>query len=722
MRRIFIALMAVMFVALQAQNGSKQVELDEIVDGEFGQKGLPKMTFMADGQHYASLEGGERIVKYALKTGKEAGVLMSPKYLEWKGDIEGFEFSADNNFILFWTDKEKVYRHSFKARYYLYDVRMKRLTALAEEERLQGVTLSPDNKKIAYVKDNNIFVYHTSFQTNRQITDDGEYNKIINGIPDWVYEEEFATNRMMEWSPDSRFLAWMRFDESQVAEFSFPWYQDEGVEQGYLGRYVYKYPKAGAVNSKVSAHVFDYENKVSRQIKVDTENEEVYLPRIFWTKSSEKLGIARLNRHQNNLQILFANPKSGICTIVINEKNERYIDQQSYSDIVFLEDGEHFVYQSEKDGYNHLYLYAMSGRMVRQLTQGEFDVTAFYGYDVKAKKYYYQAAKKSPLEREVYALNHKNEVECITPEAGTSAIKFSPDFQYSIRSFSSAAKPFYADVYDRKSVKLYNVVNNEKLEEKLADYQFTPKAFFTFETTYGDELNGWMVKPQNFDENKQYPVLMTQYSGPGSQQVKNSFAFGWEHYLSALGYMVVCVDGRGTGFRGEEFKKCTYRQLGHYESDDQIATAKYLGELPYVDAQRIGIWGWSYGGFMTSLCMSRSDVFKAGIAVAPVTHFKFYDTVYTERFMRTPKENPDGYNDYSPLVLADNLEGRLLLVHGTADDNVHYQNTIDYSEALVQAGKQFEMQVYRNRNHSIYGGHTRKHLYHRFIDFLERNL
>lgn len=723
MRKIIVALLALLVWSVQAQNGNKLVELNDVVNGYYGQKKMPAMTFMADGEHFVKLVDGQKIVKYSIKTGKEVEVIMSSDRLSWDGDIKGFSFSEDNNFILFYTDKEKVYRHSFDARYYIYSIRMKQLVAVAEGEKLRAAVLSPDSKKLAYVKDNNIYVYHTGFKSNRQVTDDGEINKVINGVPDWVYEEEFSCNRLMEWSPDSRFLAWVRFDESDVAEFSFPLYQDAGLENGYMDKYVYKYPKAGAKNSVVSAHVFDYDNKVSRKIKVDTESEEVYLPRIFWSKSAEKLGIARLNRHQNDLQILFANPKSGICTIAISEKNERYIDQQSYSDIKFLDDGVHFVYQSERDGYNHLYLYTMAGRMVKALTKADFDVTAFYGYDAKAKKYYYQAAKKSPLEREVYSLNAKGEVECLTPDAGTSTILFSPEFTYSIRSFNSSDQPYFAKVYDKKSVELYTVVENKSLESKLSESSFSPKEFFSYTTANGDELNGWMVKPMDFDENKQYPVLMTQYSGPGSQSVTNSFAFGWEHYLSRLGYMVVCVDGRGTGARGEDFKKCTYQQLGRYESDDQIMTAKYLADLPFVDGDRIAIWGWSYGGFMSSLCLSRGEgVFKAGIAVAPVTHFKFYDTVYTERFMRTPKENADGYNNYAPLMLADSLQGRLLLCHGTADDNVHYQNTVDYAEALVQAGKQFEMQIYRNRNHSIYGGNTRLHLYNRFIDFLERNL
>lgn len=722
-RKIVLALMAFVLWSVQAQDGNNAVELDDIVAEGFVQEVLPSMTFMADGEHFVKLEDAERIVKYSIKTDKEVEVIMSPDRLKWEGEIAGFSFSEDNNYILFYSDVEQVYRHSFDARYYLYNIRLKQIISIADGERLRAAVLSPDAMKLAYVKNNNIHIYNTSFKSNRQVTEDGEINSIINGIPDWVYEEEFSCNRLMEWSPDSRFLAWIRFDESDVSEFSFPLYEDAGLETGYLDRYVYKYPKAGAKNSVVSAHVFDYDNKLSRKMKVDTESEELYLPRIFWSKNSGQLGIARLNRHQNDLQILFANPKSGVCTIAISEKNEYYIDQQSYSDIAFLDGGEFFVFQSERDGYNHLYLYTMAGRMVKQLTKGEYDVTAFYGFDAKAKKYYFQAAKKSPLEREVYSLNAKGEFECITPTAGTSALEFSPNFSYSIRSYESASKPFSAKVYDRKSVVLYDLVNNSELEEKLAAHKFTPKEFFTFTTENGDELNAWMVKPMNFDETKEYPVVMTQYSGPGSQSVKNSFAFGWEHYLSRQGYMVVCVDGRGTGFRGETFKKCTYLQLGRYESDDQISGAKYLAALPYVDGDRLAIWGWSYGGFMSSLCLSRGNgVFKAGIAVAPVTHFKFYDTVYTERFMRTPKENPDGYNNYSPMMLADQLEGRLLLCHGTADDNVHYQNTVDYAEALVQAGKQFDMQIYRNRNHSIYGENTRSHLYYRFMDFLERNL
>ena len=716
--KITTAIFALMFAftSVQAQNGSKQLSLNQIVDGEFVQKTIPEMVFMADGLHYAQIVNGDKIVKYSLKTGKEVEDIMTPKFLKWQGRIAGFELSKDNNFILIWTDKKPINRHSYKARYYFYDIRLKRITPIAEEAYLMAATMSDDYSKIAYVKENNIFIYHTGFKTNRQITEDGEVGKIINGVPDWVYEEEFSTRQMMQWSPDSRFLAWVKFDETNVSDFSFPLYGE-----GEISQYSYKYPKAGTENSKVSAHVFDYENKVSRMMKI--EGEDFYLPRIFWTKSAEKLGIARLNRHQNNLQILFANPKSGLCSPIINEKNDRYIDQQSYSDIIFLNDGEHFVYQSEKDGYNHLYLYNMSGRMVRQLTSGEFDVTRFYGYDAVARKYYYQAAKKSPLEREVYSINSKFIHESVNKTAGTNNIVFSPNYAYSIRSYSSLLQPQFADVYEnKKNTKLYNYFNNNELKAELANYAFEEKRFFDFVTERGDTLNGWMVNPQNFDSSKKYPVLMIQYSGPGSQSVTNNYSFGWEYYMSSLGYVVVCVDGRGTGARGQEFKKCTYSQLGKLEAEDQISTAKYLAKLPFVDGDRIAIWGWSYGGFMSALSMSMSNVFKAGIAVAPVTNLKFYDTAYSERFMRTPQENPDGYNNYSPLRLADKLEGRLLLVHGTADDNVHYQNTIEYADALVEAGKQFEIQTYRNRNHNLNGGNTRRHLYARFVDFLERNL
>ncbi len=725
MRLFLLAMLTFMSFGLQAQNGSKALTLEGIVDGDFREKQMDAMTFMSDGVHYAQLVDGNKIIQYDLMTGNQSSVLLSSDRLNWKGDIAGFSFSDDNNFILFYTDKEQIYRHSYKARYYLYDVRLKQLLPIADEEFIRAAILSPDASKVAYVKNNNIFIYHSGFKTTRQITDDGAVNSVINGVPDWVYEEEFATDRMLEWAPDSRFLAWVRFDESQVPEYSFPLYQQEKglVENGYLDRYVYKYPKAGAKNSKVSVHIFDYNNKVSRVMKVGDENEDIYIPRIFWTKNADQLGIARLNRHQNDLQILFANPKSGISTIIISEQNERYIDQQSYSNIYFLNDAEHFVYQSEKDGFNHLYLYALSGRLVKQLTTGSYDVTAFYGYDTKAKKYYFQAAKKSPLEREVYSLDAKNKIECITPVAGTNAIQFSPNFSCSFRSYSSVDVPLNVRVFDKKENVLYTVVDNKELKEELENSLFAYKTFMKVVNENGDTLNGWMVKPLAFDAAKQYPVIMTQYSGPGSQQVSNKFAFGWEYYLSQLGYVVVCVDGRGTGFRGEEFKKCTYLQLGRYESDDQIAVAKYLAQLPYIDGHRIGIWGWSYGGFMSSLCMSRGDgIFKAGIAVAPVTHYKFYDSIYTERFMRTPQENEAGYNDYSPLMLADKLQGHLLLCHGTADDNVHYQNTIEYVEALVQANKQFEMQIYRNRNHSIYGGNTRMHLYQRFVNFFQQNL
>ena len=720
---VWCLLACVLSSAVLAQNGKKSLSLESIVDGEFRQDVVEPWTFMADGEHYAKLIDREKVVKYELATGKEVEVLLSPKHLEWQGKIDGFTFSKNNHFILFYTDRQKIYRHSFSARYYLYDVRLKKLKAVADGELVRAAMISPDASKLAYVKNNNIFIYNNSFSTTRQITEDGEINAIINGVPDWVYEEEFATDRMMEWSPDSRFLAWVRFDESQVPEFAFDLYNPKKESGKYIDRYVYKYPRAGAKNSEVAVKVFDYKTKVTRQMDVERDNGDFYIPRIYWTKQSDKLGVATLNRHQNNLQLLWANPKSGICSVVLSEDNDCYVDQQSYSNIVFLEDGEHFVYQSEKDGYNHLYLYTLAGRMVRQLTQGAYDVTAFYGYDAKHKKYYFQAAKETPLERQVYSLDSRQRLSCIMDAPGTNAIKFSPKYHYSLRFYSAIDKPLEVALYDAKQRQLYTLVDNEKLKKRMTDYQYATKEFLQVQGAEGDTLNAWMIKPLSFDEAQAYPLVMVQYSGPGSQQVANSFSFGWEYYLAQQGYVVLCVDGRGTGFRGEAFKKCTYQQLGRYESDDQIAVAKYMASLPYIDQDKIGIWGWSYGGFMTSLCLSRGEgVFHAGIAVAPVTHYRYYDSAYTERFMRTPAENPDGYENYAPINLADQLQGRLLLCHGTADDNVHYQNTIDYAEALVQAGKQFEMQVYRDRNHSIYGGNTRQHLYHRFMDFYERYL
>lgn len=733
MNRIFLStVLAVITLTTWAQLGTKQVTLEEVIaSGVFFEKGIAELRSMNDGIHYTVLEQGKRIVKYSYRSGQAVETIfdVDAKLLEDAklGRISGYAFSDDEKFILVYKNVEKIYRRSYTAEYYVYDVRRKRVEPIEQGKRQQMATFSPDGIRVAFARDNDLFIKDLRFGTILQITDDGERNAIINGIPDWVYEEEFATNKSFEWSPDGKFLAYIRYDEREVPEFSFTLFNGMAPSltenELYPGSYRFKYPKAGDPNSKVSVHVYNTENRMTHEMKFD-ENDDIYIPRIRWSATAENVAIFWMNRRQDKFRILFANPKSGVSHIVFEEINDRYINDNNLDFVTFLPDNQHFVLLSEKDGFNHIYLYKNTGNLVKQITNGSFEVTDYYGYDTKTQLFYYQAASKSPLQREVLAVDLKGKKRLVLAgDDGTSSAKFSSNFGYFIKEYSSAKAPKTISVCgaDGKTVRV--IQNNEELKKRLEEYRFNPKEFFTFKTSDGVSLNGWMVKPIGFDPSKKYPVLMVQYSGPGSQEVLDNWRFGWEHFLAHRGYLVVCVDGRGTGGRGEEFKKCTYMRLGDLESLDQIETARYLSRQSYVDAANIGIWGWSYGGFMSSLCLSRgSGAFKMGIAVAPVTHYKFYDSIYTERFMRKPGENPRGYDDFAPLNLAAKLEGELLLCHGMADDNVHFQNAAEYAEALVQAGKQFDMQFYTNRNHSIYGGNTRMHLYTRMFNFMERTL
>lgn len=732
MKHIFLLSLILIEFSLFSQKESNTLELDLFTSNPiFKEQAINEIHSMNDGENYTILRDNKQIVKFNYKTGEEIEVIfdVNAKLLEDAKlkSIAGYEFSSDEKFILVHTNVSKIYRRSYTAEYYIYDVRRKRIEPIEKDKRQQMATLSPDGIRVAFARDNNLFLKDLRFGTVLQITDDGEKNKIINGIPDWVYEEEFNMNKAFEWSPDGQFLAFITFNESDVKEYSFPLYQGSNPaykeNELYPKNITYKYPKTGEVNSTVSVHVYNTDNRVIREMDI-TDETDIYIPRVRWTATSEALSVIKFNRHQNELELYLANPKSGVSRLILKEKDERYITENNLDYITFLNDNEHFTYVSEADGYNHIYLYRKDGKLVKQLTEGNFDVTDYYGYDPNKKLFYYQAAKSSPLNRGVYAVDIKGKKTIhITSETGTNSTAFSSKFNYYINEFSSATTPSSFTVCNIKGEKLRVLEDNTKLKQLLKTYEYSTKEFFTFKTSDNVELNGWMLKPLNFDPNKKYPVLMVQYSGPGSQEVLNKWEFGWEHFLSVKDYMVVCVDGRGTGGRGAEFKKCTYLNLGNLESIDQIETAKYLSSMPYVDAQNIGIWGWSYGGFMSALCLSReSGAFKMGIAVAPVTHFKFYDSAYTERFMRSYHENAKGFDENSPLMLADKLEGELLICHGTADDNVHYQNTLEYAEALVQAGKQFEMQVYNNRNHSIYGGNTRHHLFTRMFNFMERTL
>ncbi len=717
-----ILLIAGMVMGANAQQGNKRIQLKEIVDGNFRQTtAIGEMRSLPDGEHYTAMNPERTmIVKYAYRTGTPVDTLFNTtKAREVTFDtFDGYLISPTGHRILVWKDREALYRRSSKATYYDYDVRRNYVKPLSDTgKKLMIPTFSPDGRMCAYVIDNNIWLKKFDFDTEIQVTTDGEINKVLNGVTDWVYEEEFSVTNLMAWSPDSEYLAYVRTDESQVKEYSMQMYGD-GTYPGY---YNFKYPKAGERNSVVTLHSYSVATKDIKKLDVPVDAES-YIPRIVFTTNSDQLAVMTLNRNQNIFNMYYANPKSGVFRLILREENKAYVDSEWLSSIHFTAAG--FTYVSEQDGYAHIYQYSPTGVMQRQVTQGNWDVTDFLGIDEASKTIYYQSAEESPIRRAIYSIDAKGNKTKLTPEEGTNRATFSDNFAYFVNTYSNANTPAKITVNETKSRKALRVLqDNAALRNKLADYSFSPKEFIKVHTASDIELNAWMVKPVNFDPGKQYPVLMTQYSGPNSQQVLDQYGFDWEQYLAANDIIVVCVDGRGTGARGEAFRKCTYLRMGELEARDQIEAAQELGKLPYIDAKRFSIYGWSFGGYNTLMAMSTGNgTFKAGIAVAPPTDWKFYDTVYTERFMRTPQENFNGYAATSPLEKAKDLQGRLLLIHGTADDNVHFMQSLVYAEALVQAGKQFDMHFYKDRNHSIYGGNTRYHLYTKICNFLFDNL
>lgn len=724
MKRLgFGALLSFLLVgSLAAQNGSKRVDLKEITDGQFRQvTNIGEMRSMPDGEHYTAMNDARNmIIKYSYRTGNPVDTLFNTeKARECTFDkFDGYTISSTGHHILVWRDTEPIYRRSFKANVYDYDVRRNYVKPISDSKGKQMIpTFSPDGRMVAYVSDNNIWIRKFDYDTEVQVTKDGEMNKILNGITDWVYEEEFAVTNLMAWSPNSEQLAFVRFDESEVPEYSMQMF-GEGLYPGY---YNYKYPKAGEKNSKVTLHSYDVTTKDTKELKVPVEADS-YIPRIVFTNNDDQLAVMTLNRHQNVFNMYYANPKSGVFRLILRDENKAYVDSEWLNSIHFYANS--FSYVNEQDGYAHIYLYSPTGVMQRQVTKGNWDVTAFLGYDEATKTVYYESAEESPIRRAIYKIDAKGVKTKLSTQEGTNNATFSDNFAYYVNQYSNANTPVKITVNETKSNKVLRVLqDNARLVDKLAGYSYAEKEFIKVRTASDYELNAWIVKPVDFDESKKYPVLMFQYSGPNSQQVLDKYSFDWEQYLAANGIITVCVDGRGTGARGEAFRKCTYLRMGELESKDQVEAAQALGKLPFVDKSRMAIWGWSFGGYNTLMAMSVGNgTFKAGIAVAPPTDWKYYDSVYTERFMRTPKENFERYAATSPIRLAKDLQGKLLLIHGTADDNVHFQQTMDYAESLVQAGKQFEMQVYKDRNHSIYGGNTRYHLYTRMSNFLFDNL
>lgn len=733
MKRFFTLLLLAIFVTgIQAQ---QKVTLRDIAQGTYRAQGISGLKPMLDGEHYTQISSDhKRIVKYSFKTGEEVGTLFDVTTAR-DCDLKSFDdyiLSPDEKLILIQTETKPIYRHSFTAVYYIYNVKNNKMEPLSNNGPQQVPLFSPDGNQIAFVRNNNIYLVKLLFgNSESQVTKDGEYNHVLNGIPDWVYEEEFSFNRAFDFSADSKMIAYVRFDESAVPMFSFPWYKGLAPEKTsyatYPGAYEYKYPKAGEVNSKVSVHTYDIKSHVTRKMDLQIDSDG-YIPRIKFTSDPEKLAIMTLNRHQNRLDLYMANPRSGLCKVAIRDEAEQYIKESAYSKIKFYP--EHIVMMSEKDGYNHLYLYTIAGNLVKQITKGQFEVTSFLGWDQKANVFYYASNEGSPLRTAIYKIDGKGKKTKLSTRTGSNSAIFSTNQKYYINTFSNISTPTLITLNDNRGKELTTLLDNSKLKAQTAQLNMPQKEFFTFRTSSGVELNGWMMKPANFNANKKYPVILHQYSGPGSQQVIDRWGIGsfgdgglFEAYMCDKGYIMVCVDGRGTGGRGAAFEKCTYLQLGVKEAEDQVETARYLGTLPYIDGKRIGIWGWSFGGYNTLMSMSDgSGAFKAGVAIAAPSDWRFYDTVYTERFMRTPKENAEGYDAGSAIKRAPQLKGSLLLIHGTADDNVHYQNCAEYSEALVQAGIQFDMQVYTNRNHGIFGGKTREHLMNRVANFFIQNL
>ena len=727
MRKDTLTIIFSLVLSISAWAGDT-LSVRDITSGRYAADNLRSLAPLADGESFAQVNSdGSKILKYSFATGEQTGVIFDTSdtrdlHIQ---SIDNYKTSPDDKLILVGTGSHRIYRRSFTADYYIYNVENHQLTQLSKNGAQQSPIWSPDSRKVAFVRDNNIFVVDLDNMKETQVTTDGKFNEVINGIPDWVNEEEFGLSTSMAFTPDSRHICWIRYDETAVKTYALQLFKGLAPEKkentDYPGRYAYKYPKAGQDNAIVTAWSHELSSHVTRQLPLPLPHEG-YIPRIFMGKDNSDVLLYTMNRPQDSLMVYRADVANLSCRLLFTETVPRYVKEEVLSNITCFKGGA--ILPSERDDFMQVYLINQDFRRIRKLTNARYGVTNIYGYDEKSQKLYYQAAGRSPMEREVYVTDRKGRTTMLTPRKGWNSAVFSADYNYYIATWSDMNTPYECDVFDIKGKRLRSVVDNAALKGKLTALDAPVKELFEFTTSEGVSLNGWMMKPHDFDPTRKYPVVLYQYSGPGSQQVVNSWGFGsmgqggiFDQYLTQQGFIVVCTDGRGTGGRGAEFEKCTYLQLGELEARDQVETALYLAKQPFVDSERIGIWGWSYGGFCTLMSMSEGrGVFKAGVAVAPPTNWRFYDSIYTERFMRTPQENPDGYA-VNPIVRADRLHGALLICHGLADDNVHPPNTFEYSEALVQADKDFKELIYTNRNHSIYGANTRNHLLRQIAQF-----
>ncbi|GGE99694.1 S9 family peptidase [Flavobacterium limi] len=714
-----------LFLLVTTAFAQQKITVENIYSGAFRTKGMDELQSLKNTNQYTVLNVDQasrsmQIDLYDFATLKKVSNLIDTKnHAQLADGIDSYTFDAAEKKILIACNTNQIFRHSFTADYFLYDIASKSLTKLFGFQ-VQEPTFSPDGTKIAYARENNLYVYDVASKKSTAITTDGKKNAIINGITDWVYEEEFAFVRAFDWSKDSKKIAYIRFDESQVPEFSMSMFH----KNLYPTIETFKYPKAGEKNSEVSLHIFDVAGNATKRVDLVNYN-DFYIARLQWTNDSNTLSAQVLNRHQDNLDLLFVDGSTAAAKVVLNEKDKAYVDVTD--NLTFLKDNS-FIWTSEKDGFNHIYVYDKTGKLKNQVTKGNWEVTSYYGFDEKTKTIFYQSTENGSINRDLYriGLDGKNKAR-LSSKIGTNAATFSPNFQFFINTFSSNLQPTTYTLNEAKSGKEVQVIeDNKALAAKLEAYSLPKKEFFVLKTAKGNELNAWILKPKDFDPSKKYPVFMYQYSGPGSQQVNNDWNNTDDYWFLSLtqqGYIVACVDGRGTGFKGAHFKKVTQKELGKFEVEDQIDAAKIIGAYQYVDASRIGIFGWSYGGFMASNCIFQgNDVFKMAIAVAPVTNWRFYDSVYTERYMQTPQENASGYDNNSPINHVNKLKGKFLLIHGSGDDNVHVQNSMQMMEALIQANKQFDSQIYPDKNHGIYGGKTRIQLYNKMTNFIKENL
>ena len=696
----------------------KRIKVEHITDGTFYQESVRSLNWMNDGQYYSALNNN-KIIKYSVRTGEEVETIVDGDALELS--IQSYSFSDDESLVLIMTDRKSIYRRSYTAIFYLYNRDSKEVKKLSVG-RQSYATISPDNSKVAFTRDNNLFYVEVASENEVAVTSDGKFNFIINGSSDWVYEEELYITKAFDWSPDSKKIAYYRFDESNVREYNMQVWNDGAL---YPEDYRYKYPKAGEANSIIE--IYSYEVSSGKKTKLDIGNEkDIYIPRIYWTKDADLIAIQRLNRLQNQLDIMHVNVSDGSSRVILTDQSSTYVDFTFCDDLTYLENGRQFLFSSEKDGYKHFYLHNMDGSLVNQITKGAFEALEMVGLDQKKNMLYYTSTEDSPLEQQLYAISLSGKSKKkLSSQEGHHRINMSNDCSYYMDYSSNSNEPLVVSLYQTRGNKKVKVMEDNKvLRKKLEEYDFVDKEFFTIENNSGDYLNAYFLKPSDFDPNKKYPLLIYQYSGPGSVNVDKRWRGGnmiLHQYFTQNGYIVAVIDSRGTGNRGEAWKKATYKQLGKYETEDLISAAKTLAGYGYIDEERIGIWGWSYGGYMSSLAiMKGNDVFKAAVAVAPVTTWRYYDTIYTERYLQRPQDNPEGYDENSPIRHVNKLKGNYLLIHGTGDDNVHFQNAVALQNELLNAGKYFDSFYYPDRPHGM--GNRRPHLYQMMTDFLLEKL